>query len=643
MSDNKSARTRQVVTAHPSSVKHSNVDQTSEKGVFAPIFRNLPVTFAVLFSIAWTLLCGFYIQNSDYSFNGNLIELSSLITAVSAPIIIVWLICLVILRVNPIADHRRALETGLDQLLSPVEVTQERINKVIENLSAEIEKIDGAGDKASDKFKNLREQVEELSNLSEALISNLEDCATKIKKNSKSMEKSIEKASDQFQTTVNELDDITDNIEDSISLKIDDLKGNIAEQFNNVEAEIDRGNSAIGELLSGNLDTIETHVRDTLKTIQTQSDKIDDALSKTKDHISERTKTLTSEYELFKEYADDFNLKISNMNLEFKDQHKNIMSAVSVIEDGVAVAIDKMNNNSTRLGAHGQKIIENILSLSADINDQIIDIQNRSKTGLREIENASLKASESLINREESTTKVLNTWLNTASHVRKEHNDNMKRLETMIDELTTIEKSTAKSVGASEDKIKRISNELLHSSDRIHIASNAAVEAVEEANYALDQNADKYQQMINAIQFSSQSLATNAEAIEKRLKRINSERFSEVSEKIMEKLQSGSIDVAKYLEGDIPKDLWDKYISGDKNIFIRKIKKHLGKKATAEIRKQYLEDRDFRMNSDSFLQLFEEMLGTFNENSDDLYRETLITSDVGKVYFALAEATGRLN
>ncbi|MCC3860793.1 hypothetical protein [Pseudemcibacter aquimaris] len=661
MSENKGARSRQVVTAHPSSVKHSNTNELPKKS----FVRNWPVTLSSLLSVIWLSVCIFYLANSSYEFGGNIVEIASLIMGVSAPIIIIWMICLVILRINPIEENRRALETGLDQLLSPVEVTQDRINKVIENMQQEIEKIDAAGDQATDKFNSLKEQIEQLSTISENSISGIDASADNIAKKATAMEeavksvtekskKSITEASEHYTETVNELGNITGKIEEQITQGLDDvqnnlsentnaMRDNISEHFQSLETEVDQGNSRMGELLSGNLDTIETHVRDTLSTIQSQSEKIESTLEETKKHIQERSDSLGNEHQLFKEFANEFSTRIEGAEEEFNKQHKNILSCVNVIEDGLAVAIDKMNNNSTRLGAHGQKIIENILSLSADVNDQIIDIQNRSKNGIREIENASLKASENLINQEENTTSIINTWLNAANHVRREHAENMKKLETMLEEVATIERSTAKSVHSSEDKIKRISNDLLRTSDRIHVASNAAVEAVEETNYALDQNAEKYQQMINAIQFSSQSLATNAEAIEKRLKRINAERFSDVSEKIMEKLQSGSIDIAKYLDGDIPKELWDKYISGDKNLFIRRIKKHIGKKTTAELRKHYLEDRDFRMNTDSFLQLFEEMLGTFTENSDDLYRETLVTSDVGKVYFVLADATGRLN
>lgn len=110
----------------------------------------------------------------------------------------------------------------------------------------------------------------------------------------------------------------------------------------------------------------------------------------------------------------------------------------------------------------------------------------------------------------------------------------------------------------------------------------------------------------------------------------------------MEKLRTQAIDISSYLEGNVPKSLWDSYLSGDKNLFVRKIHKYVGKKEISDIRLHYMENSEFRKNVDAYIQIFEELLATFTESTDTVYSETLVTSDIGKVYFALAEATGRL-
>lgn len=844
MSDNKNVKTRPVVTAHPSSLKHSNSNKNVKGGFWAALLRHWPITLSALLSLAWLGGMAYYVQATNISFAEiELIEASMLITAATMPLIILWLICLVFIRINPVEEDRRALESGLDQLLSPVEITQERINKVIENLKKEITKVEAAGDLATNRFKSLedsfneqinslfeattkadeksnilrnrlsterdeqikltteiernieyisgqfkgfrkdaqetsdatkkhseflnnelsfqnktlenraeqieenletlsgklekitqdlseqtnhsyenlnevidsfderravlnnfmtaltdevssicdkldkqaksidklnttsskssdkitksiKKQVQDLSKIAEKAVSNVNATGDALEAQTKMMEETIEKAtekskidiadaSEYFMEAANDMGNVSNDLENNIKQNFDEITDTITSKsnrltedinihFQNIESDLDKGNSSINDLLIANLDQVEGHMKDSLEILVAQSDSIQSTLDLTRDDMLSRTSQLQEEYNTLENFADDFQQRMVSTENEFIKQHENMLSCIAVIEDGIGVAVQKIKSNSSNLGAHGQKVIENILSLSADLDDQINDIQNRSKSTLREIENASLKASKNLINQDEKTATIIEEWLRTANNAGVEHSENMRKIETLISEFITIEKSTAKSIDASEEKIKRISNELLHSSDRIHIASNSAIEAVEETNKALEKNAEKYQQMINAIQLSSQSLAANANAIENRMKRVNSEKFSDVSVKIMEKLQSGSVDIINYLEGDIPKDLWDKYLTGDRNIFVRKIKKHIGKKTTTDIRAHYLEDREFRKNTDSFVQIFEELLDTFTETTETVYSETLITSDIGKVYFALAEASGRL-
>lgn len=843
MSDNNNVKTRPVVTAHPSSLKHSNSNQNVNGGFWAGVMRHWPITLSTILSIAWLFAIVYYTLNSNSIAELELIEIAMFITAATMPLVILWLICLVVIRVNPVEDNHRELERGLDQLLSPVEITQDRISKVVENLKKEISKVEAAGDVATNRFKalednfkdqinslfdattkadeksnilrnrlsterdeqikltaeiernieyisgqfkgfrkeaqetcdatkkhsevlnnelsfqnktlenrseqieqnleslgdrlekitenlseqsttthenlsevidsfderravlnnfltaltdevssicekldkqagsidklntksskssekitkSIKKQVEDLGKIAEKAVANVNATSDALEEQAKTMEATIEKAtekskidiadaSDYFMEAANDMGNVSNDLENNIKQNFDEITDTITSKssrlsedinihFQNIEADLDKGTTSLNDLLIANLDQVEGHMKDALGILSAQSESIESTLEKTREDMLGRTTELQGEYQILENFADDFQQRMVGTEQEFKKQHENMLSCIAVIEDGITVATQKIKNNSTNLGSHGQKVIENILSLSADLDDQINDIQNRSKTTLREIENASLKASQNLINQEEKTTDIIEEWLKTANNAGVEHSENMKKIEILISEFVTIEKSTAKSIDASEEKIKRISNELLHSSDRIHIASNSAIEAVEETNKALEKNAEKYQQMINAIQLSSQSLAANANAIENRMKRVNSEKFSDVSAKVMEKLQSGSVDIINYLEGDIPKELWDKYLIGDKNVFVRKIKKHIGKKTASDIRAHYLNDREFRKDTDSFVQIFEELLDTFTESTETVYCETLITSDIGKVYFALAEASGRL-
>lgn len=856
MSDKKEAKTsNRVVTAHPSSLKHSNANVTEQSGIWSKIWRNWPITVATTLSVIWISFCGYYLFNAGIDIAQiPALEVAALVTGMSMPLVLIWLLCLVLIRLNPIEENYRSLEKGLDQLMSRVELTQERIVKVVKNLNSEIEKITAAGDVATNRFKNLEDsfkeqidqlfkatidadekskkitdqlsfernaissivneiekhseliskqlkeyrkdaidandetkrhseflnnemsyqnkvldnrakQIEEsLASIGERLLkisdeitdqsnhsyhhlseivdgfderravlnnfmtrmmdevgsicdklekqahtvhdlsdksaktsakitsdikkqseqlSKIADKSTKsveatgrvIEEQTKTLGSSIEEAterskltiaeaSDYFAERANDISRVSGNLESNIKKSFDEITDTLAEktsnlseditiQFQNVEADIDRANAALSDMIENNLELLSSRIssnkeetgdllKDIVRTITSQTEQIEKSLKDTRINMIDRTTLIQDEHQALENYATDFQKRMIETENKLREQHQTMVSCISVIEDGMTVAIDKIKKNSTSLGAHGQKVIESIISQTSELTAQIAEVQNRSKNSILEIENASKKANNNLLANESKTTEIISDWLEAASQVGQDHALAMRKIEKLMSELSALEKTTEKTLSASEEKIRRISSELLRNTDSIQIASNSAVEAAEETNRALTTNAEKYQQMINAIQLSSQSLANNANALERRMKRINSENFSKVAAAIMEKLRSQAIDISSYLEGNIPKSLWDSYLSGDKNLFIRKIQKYVGRQEINDIRLNYTENSEFRKNVDTYIQIFEELLATFNESTETVYCETLVTSDIGKVYFALAEATGRL-
>ena len=111
MSDKKNVKTRQVVTAHPSSLKHSNSNNAQSTSFWTKLKRNWSITVATLLSVVWISFCVYLARQSDLNpIELPLIELATLLSAVSLPLIIIWVICLVVMRANPIEENYRSLE-----------------------------------------------------------------------------------------------------------------------------------------------------------------------------------------------------------------------------------------------------------------------------------------------------------------------------------------------------------------------------------------------------------------------------------------------------------------------------------------------------------------------------------------------------
>ncbi|MBT6033804.1 MAG: hypothetical protein HOH19_14610, partial [Kordiimonadaceae bacterium] len=102
MSEKKNIKTRQVVTAHPSSLKHSNSNLEENSGLWAKITRNWPISLASLLSISWITFCVMISDSSEFVLrDSTLIEISTVLSGAFLPLIMIWIFALVLIRINP--------------------------------------------------------------------------------------------------------------------------------------------------------------------------------------------------------------------------------------------------------------------------------------------------------------------------------------------------------------------------------------------------------------------------------------------------------------------------------------------------------------------------------------------------------------
>ena len=113
---------------------------------------------------------------------------------------------------------------------------------------------------------------------------------------------------------------------------------------------------------------------------------------------------------------------------------------------------------------------------------------------------------------------------------------------------------------------------------------------------------------------------------------------------IVETLQSLSIDIDRALEDQPPVELWKRYRAGERGVFARRLAGLKGKEPYTRIAERYQSNAEFREDADRYMDQFETLLTDANDkNPDGLLGETYLSSDIGKVYALLAEATGRVS
>ncbi len=112
---------------------------------------------------------------------------------------------------------------------------------------------------------------------------------------------------------------------------------------------------------------------------------------------------------------------------------------------------------------------------------------------------------------------------------------------------------------------------------------------------------------------------------------------------ITEALNSNAIDIAKALDTDVSDTAWASYLRGDRGVFTRRAVRLLEPTEAKSVAQIYENDRDFREHVSHYIHDFEAMLRQLLSTRDGhALGVTLLSSDMGKLYVALAQAIERL-
>lgn len=189
--------------------------------------------------------------------------------------------------------------------------------------------------------------------------------------------------------------------------------------------------------------------------------------------------------------------------------------------------------------------------------------------------------------------------------------------------------------------------------------SNEALSRVLDANIndkigALRDQADT---AVDAAQKASERLmrqmltiADTTAMMEQRLNEAAAEREHDESDNLsrrvamlIEALNSTSIDVTKLLSNDVTDTAWSAYLKGDRGVFTRRAVRLLDSGEARSIQHHYNDDPEFREQVNRYIHDFEAMLRQVLATRDgQLMSVTLLSSDMGKLYVALAQAIERL-
>jgi hypothetical protein len=112
---------------------------------------------------------------------------------------------------------------------------------------------------------------------------------------------------------------------------------------------------------------------------------------------------------------------------------------------------------------------------------------------------------------------------------------------------------------------------------------------------------------------------------------------------LTQKLCESARDIVEQLEESLPDELEQRFVKGEKDIYVQTLHERRGKKGSKQLAGRYGSDRSLKTRVDSYVRLFERLLETVSQtqNSSQMI-EACLGSESGKVYMILAEASGRI-
>lgn len=231
--------------------------------------------------------------------------------------------------------------------------------------------------------------------------------------------------------------------------------------------------------------------------------------------------------------------------------------------------------------------------------------------------------------------------------------------DTCTELKDAIETLTASSSNALEDVRVRQADAIREIANAIAEQSNTAIAAAvtaqatrviaqleESAERATEKGRETTAQLRDQLARVNE-LTSNLEqristAREKAEQRTDSD-FTRRMALITEALNSSSIDIAKTFETEVGDNEWATYLRGDRGIFTRRAVRLLDKQEARAVHEVYSADGDFRQVVNRYIADFEGMLRTILSTRDgNALAVTLLSSDIGKLYVALAQAIERL-
>ena len=175
--------------------------------------------------------------------------------------------------------------------------------------------------------------------------------------------------------------------------------------------------------------------------------------------------------------------------------------------------------------------------------------------------------------------------------------------------------------------------------EEIAAIGTASEQAIQAAHLA----AERLTRQIVAIAETATAIEARIEANRVDTEAHDDQSFARTASLLIDALNSTAIDVAKIFSNEVSDEDWKAYLRGDRGIFTRRAVRLLDRTELHAVTQRYNEDGEFRDQVHRYIHDFEALLRRVMATREGTpIATTMLSSDTGKLYVALAQAMERL-
>ena len=508
-------------------------------------------------------------------------------------------------------------------LLGQVDQVGEQSQTMFAKIGGEI---DGRNRAISELLDKNASRVQQIQHDMMHSVTEIDTSADRMASRAEEIERTVAGSLGKLDELQRELTSVREGIEHNSAVSAERLRSvtaTVREEFSDVRENANRALERLEKVVvsisagaataSAASDSAETRLKEAFALMQKNGQAFDEAIDSAMAGMQRAEQVLTGEQEALGRTAEAAAIRFSRLGQDLANNSFDLSNTVAASVErlnGISGQVDQNIGSITHTMSQAQTIVGSYIASIETLTERSVGIGD------------GLKAQSDQL---ESNIISLGTII---GGVEEKAREAARAVTVETAELAANADKARANIGGIVDKLR----------DESRVLSETEADSRALAGRATTLLGEKALELANAARLA----ATEATVLREADARVRRDIFLNAAKAVLDGLQSLSVDLTRVLDKDVPEKAWKGMTRGDVPNFTKRLVQLRDSVPDGEVKKKFLVDGDFRTQVQAYLHQFESLLEQAMANDQgDILSSTLMSSDVGKIYYFLSNAVGR--